>query len=384
MKTYFKTFLVVASLAFFASACKKKSGETASDVIRVGEFGSMTGTEATFGISTHRGIKMVIDEVNAQGGIGGKKLELITYDDGGKPEDAVSVVTKLVNQDQVHVILGEVASSRSLAAAPIAQRSGVPMISPSSTNPKVTEVGDHIFRVCFTDPFQGTVIAKFAADELKAKTAALFVDKRSDYSVGLADYFKKAFVAAGGKIVDEQSYVGGDIDFKGQLTNFRAKNPDVIMVPGYYTEVGLIAKQARDLGIKAPLLGGDGWDSPKLFEIGGKSLVGSYFSNHYSVDDPDPMIQDFIKRYKATYANEVPDGLAAMGYDAALVLVDALKRSANPTDRKALRDAIAATKNFRGITGVITIDENRNASKPAVMLKIADAGSLKFVKRVEP
>jgi branched-chain amino acid transport system substrate-binding protein len=372
--------LLVAALSL--AACQKKTSQ--ENTIRIGEFGSMTGTEATFGISTHRGIKMVIDEVNAAGGIAGKKLELITLDNGGKAEETVSAVTRLIAQEKVSVLLGEVASSRSLAGAPIAQRAGVPMISPSSTNPKVTEVGPYIFRVCFTDPFQGTVIAKFSAEELKAKTAALLIDKKSDYSVGLADFFRQAFTAKGGKIVDEQSYQGGDIDFKGQLTNIRAKNPDVIIVPGYYTEVGLIIKQARDLGVKAPFVGGDGWDSPKLFEIGGPALVGSYFSNHYSVDDPDPMVQDFIKRYKAANSNEVPDGLAAMGYDAAMVLVDALKRATNVSDKASIRDAIAATKNFRGVTGVITIDEHRNASKPAVMLKIADAGALKFVKRVEP
>lgn len=383
MKKLSLAFLVFA--AFTISACKNRGPSTAGsdDEIRVGEFGSMTGTEATFGISTHRGIEMVINETNASGGINGKKLKLISYDEAGKPEEVVSVVTKLVSQDKVHVLLGEVASSRSLAAAPLAQRSGVPMISPSSTNPKVTEVGDYIFRVCFTDPFQGTVVAKFAADELKAKTAALLIDKKSDYSVGLADFFKQAFVSKGGKIVDEQSYQGGDIDFKGQLTNIRGKNPDVIMLPGYYTEAGLVIKQARELGIKAAFLGGDGWDSPKLYEIGGPALVGSYFSNHYSVDDPDPMVQDFIKRYKAAY-KEVPDGLAAMGYDAAVVLVDALKRASSPTDRKAIRDALSQTKNFRGVTGLITIDDQRNASKPAVMLKIAEAGAYQFIKRVEP
>jgi len=382
MKNLLRRSLSLLGALFVVVGCKSKVSD--DSVIRIGEYGSMTGTEATFGISTHNGIKMVIDKVNASGGIGGKKLQLITYDNGGKPEETVSVVTKLISQDKVHVLLGEVASSRSLAGAPLAQRGGVPMISPSSTNPKVTEVGDYIFRVCFTDPFQGTVVAKFATDELKAKSAAVLVDKKSDYSVGLADFFKQAFTAKGGIIVDEQNYQGGDIDFKGQLTNIRSKKPDVIMVPGYYTEVGLIAKQARELGIKAPLLGGDGWDSPKLYEIGGSALVGSYFSNHYSVDDPDPQVQEFIKNYRAAFGGETPDGLAAMGYDAALVLVDALKRSENPTDRKAIRDAIRETKNFRGVTGVITIDENRNASKPAVMLKIATAGRYQFVTRVNP
>lgn len=368
---------IVLVLGFLAAACKAKN----ENEIRVGEFGSMTGTEATFGISTHRGIEMVIDETNKAGGINGKKLRLISLDDQGKPEEAVTAVTKLVTQDKVHVILGEVASSRSLAAAPIAQRYKIPMISPSSTNPKVTEVGDYVFRVCFTDPFQGKVIAKFAIDDLKAKTAGVLVDKKSDYSVGLADFFKQTFVAGGGKIVVEQNYAGGDIDFKGQLTAVKASNPDILVVPGYYTEVGLIMKQARDLGLKAIFMGGDGWDSPKLAEIGGKAINGAYFSNHYSVDDQDPRVQAFIKAYKARY-NEVPDGLAAMGYDAALVLVDALKRSPSLSGAD-IRNAIAATKDFPGVTGVITIDEKRNASKPAVMLKIEE-GNYKFAKRVAP
>jgi len=375
--------LAIASL-FVAVGCKKAAElETSSEVVRIGEYGSMTGTEATFGISTHNGIKLVIDEVNAKGGINGKKLELFTVDNGGKPEETVNAVTKLITQNKVDVLLGEVASSRSLAAAPIAQRAKVPMISPSSTNPKVTEVGDYIFRVCFTDPFQGKVIAKFALENLKAKTAAIFIDKKNDYSVGLAEFFKSEFAAGGGKVIDEQNYLGGDIDFKGQLTNLKGKNPDVVILPGYYTEVGLIIKQARSLGLKSTFLGGDGWDSPKLFEIGGNALVGSYFSNHYSVDDPDPMVQQFIQKYKAAYKGEVPDGLAAMGYDAALVLIDALKRAPSMS-RSEIRDALAATQNFRGVTGVITIDQNRNASKPAVMLQIADEGQLKFVKRVEP
>jgi branched-chain amino acid transport system substrate-binding protein len=293
---------VAAALAI--AGCKKKAEV---DEIRVGEFGSMTGNEATFGLSTHNGIAMVIDDVNAAGGINGKKLRLISLDDEGKPEVAVNVVTRLVTQDKVHVVLGEVASSRSLAAAPVAQRYQIPMISPSSTNPKVTEVGDYIFRVCFTDPFQGLVIAKFAAGDLKAKTAALLIDSKSDYSIGLGEFFKTTFLAQGGQIVSEQKYVGGDIDFKAQLTSIKGKKPDIVVVPGYYTEVGLILKQGRELGLNMPFMGGDGWDSPKLFEIAGASMNGNYISNHYSVDDQDPKVQDFITRYKARF-NSVPDG----------------------------------------------------------------------------
>lgn len=373
-----KAFFGIAILVF-VSACKPKVMD--DNEIRIGEFGSMTGTEATFGISTHNGIQLVIDEVNAKGGVNGKKLRLISLDDQGKAEEAQMAVTRLITQDKVHVILGEVASSRSLAAAPVAQRYGVPMISPSSTNPKVTEVGDYIFRVCFTDPFQGKVLAKFSAEDLKAKTAALLIDTKSDYSVGLAEFFKKTFEELGGKILVQQNYVGGDIDFRGQLTAIRASKPDVIIVPGYYTEAGLILKQARELGIKAPVLGGDGWDSPKLFEIAGKSADGSYISNHYSVEDQDPKVQAFIKAYKDRF-KETPDGLAVMGYDAALVLVDALKRTKS-LKGEDLKAAIAQTQNFPAVTGNISIDPYRNAAKPAVVLK-AENLSWKFAKRVNP
>ena len=374
-----KKFLAIFAFVAMATACKKKPLD--ENEIRIGEFGSMTGTEATFGLSTHNGILLVVDEINARGGINGKKLRLISLDDQGKAEEAQLAVQRLVTQDKVHVILGEVASSRSLAAAPVAQRYKVPMISPSSTNPKVTEVGDYIFRVCFTDPFQGKVLAKFAAEDLKAKTAALLIDTKSDYSVGLAEFYRKTFAELGGKIVIEQNYVGGDIDFKGQLTAIKAKNPDVVVVPGYYTEAGLILKQARELGIKGPVLGGDGWDSPKLFEIAGKAGDNSYISNHYSVEDKDPKVQAFIKAYQARF-KEIPDGLAVMGYDAALVLEDAIKR-AKSLKGEDLRDAIAQTKRFSAVTGTITIDEQRNAAKPAVVLKI-ESGNWKFARRVEP
>lgn len=378
MKNFYKVISVfVLSLVVFG--CQRKPVD--ENEIRIGEFGSMTGTEATFGLSTHNGIQLVVDEVNSKGGINGKKLKLIALDDQGKAEEAQMAVTRLITQDKVHVILGEVASSRSLAAAPVAQRYSIPMITPSSTNPKVTEVGDYIFRVCFTDPFQGMALAKFSAEELKAKTAALLIDTKSDYSVGLGEFFKKTFEGMGGKVVISQNYVGGDIDFKGQLTAIKGKNPDVIMVPGYYTEAGLILKQARELSLNMPVLGGDGWDSPKLFEIAGKSSNNGYISNHYSVDDKDPKVQSFVKSYQDRF-KEIPDGLAVMGYDAALVLVDALKRtkSLNGAD---LKDAIALTKNFGAVTGNITIDGQRNAAKPLTILKIEDL-NWKFAKRVTP
>jgi len=255
------------------------------------------------------------------------------------------------------------------------------MVTPSSTNPKVTQVGDYIFRVCFTDIQQGEADAKFAAKSLKMKRAALLYDVRNDYSVGLRLVFAQKFKEFGGEIVAEQSYSEGDSDFRAQLTQLKSANPEVIYVPGYYTEVGTIARQSRDLGISAPLLGGDGWDSPRLWEIGGKALNGCYFSNHYSVDDPSPAVQKFVADYKAKYG-ATPDALAALGYDAAKILADAMTR-ANSSDGAKVRTALADTKGYAGVTGTITIDKDRNAVKPVVMLKVQD-GKFVFQERIEP
>lgn len=371
--------------------CTRKSAQTeggaptahsnSATEILVGEFGSFTGGEATFGISTSNGVKMAFEEKNAAGGVKGKKLVLKSLDNQGKAEEAASAVTRLINQDHVVAILGEVASSRSLAAAPIAQQNKVPMISPSSTNPKVTEVGDYVFRVCFIDPFQGTVMAKFANENLKAKKVAILRDVKSDYSVGLADYFQKKFKELGGSIVADSSYQSGDMDFKAQLTQLKAAKPDAIFVPGYYTEVGLIARQARQLGITAPLLGGDGWDSSKLSEIGGAAINGNYFSNHYTTESTEPVVVDFIKRYKEKYG-DTPDGLAALGYDSARVLIEAMERTADLKPEQ-IRDEIAKTKDFGGVTGKITIDAQRNAVKPAVIVKV-DGSINRYVTTIAP
>jgi len=257
----------------------------------------------------------------------------------------------------------------------------VPMITPSSTNPKVTEAGDYIFRVCFIDPFQGTVMAKFAAEHLKAKTAAVLRDTKSDYSMGLSQYFIENFKKSGGTIVKDEAYASGDVHFKSQLTAIKATKPDVVFVPGYYTEVGLVARQARELGLTVPLLGGDGWDSPKLFEIGGKFVENTYFSNHYSQEQDVPEVKRFVADYDAAYGHK-PDGLAAMGYDAARVLVEAMKRTTDDSSAQ-LRDQIAATKNHTGVTGNITIDEKRNATKSAVVLKV-EGGAAHYVTTIKP
>jgi branched-chain amino acid transport system substrate-binding protein len=356
-------------------------GGSSTGAIAVGYYGDLTGNTATFGTSTKEGIDLAVDEINAAPPLG-RTLEIHTEDDQGKPDQAASVVTKLITQDQVVAVLGEVASSNSLAAAPICQKEKIPMISPSSTNEEVTKVGEYISRICFIDPFQGSVMAKFASKTLKAKTAAVLTDVKSDYSTGLAKSFKATFAADGGKIVAEQSYSGGDINFNAQLGTIKAANPDVIFVPGYYNEVGTIAGQARDMGIKVPFLGGDGWDSPKLFEAAGGALEGSYFSNHYSSESKEPAVQEFIKKFQAKYNGKTPDAMAALGYDTAKILAAAITK-AGTTDGPALAQAIAQTKDHAGVTGTITLDENRDAKKPAVVLTIKGKG-YKYVETVQP
>ncbi len=287
---------------------------------------------------------------------------------------------KFISEDHVVAVLGEVASSKSLEAAPICQENHIPMISPASTNAKVTQVGDYIFRVCFIDPFQGKVMAKFALSKGWTKVAILR-DVKQDYSVGLADAFEKSFTAGGGTIVAKEDYSTGDKDFRAQLTAIQAANPQAIFVPGYYAEVALIARQARELGIKGPLLGGDGWVGESLLKVAGNALDGSFFSNHYSQDDPSPIIQNFVKAYQAKYG-EKPDAMAALGYDSAKLLADAISR-AGTADEPKLRNALAETHDFKGVTGDITLDADRNATKAAVILTIGNGG-FQFVQRVEP
>jgi branched-chain amino acid transport system substrate-binding protein len=357
---------------------EKKGGGGENDIV-VGHVASMTGDTATFGRSADQGIRMAVEEINGAGGVLGRPIEVVTEDDRSVTEEARTAAQKLIGRDQVVALLGEVASSRSLAAAPEAQRAKVPMISPGSTNPKVTEVGDYIFRACFIDPFQGAVMARFAADELKAKRLAILFDFKQDYSVGLAEFFRDTVKKNGGEIVADERYTSGDIEFRAQLTTIRAAKPDAIFVPGYYTELGLIAKQARELGIEVPLLGGDGWDSEKTLEIGGDAVNGYFFSTHYAADSDSPRVQEFVKRFGEKYG-ATPDAMAALGYDTAGILADALKR-AGTTESGKLRDAIASTSNYEGVTGKISIDPQRNARKDAVVLKIED-GKFRFYRTV--
>jgi branched-chain amino acid transport system substrate-binding protein len=365
------------------SGCNGGGTAPSSNEIVLGHFASMTGSEATFGISTDNGIKLALEEINAAGGVHGKTVRLITYDDKGDAREAGSAVTRLVTKDRVTAVLGEVASGLSLAGAPVCQENGVPMITPSSTNPKVTKVGDMIFRVCFIDPFQGKVCAKFAREHegLKASKAAILSDQGAPYSVGLQEEFEKAFVAMGGAIVSKQTYQAGDQDYSAQLTAIRGAEPDVLYIPGYYTDVGNIALQARKLGLTIPLLGSDGWDSSKLGEIAGEAINGCFYSNHYSHEDPAPEVRDFIAKYKAKH-QETPDGLAALGYDAARIVCAAMTRAKSLSGADIAAE-LATTQDFQGVTGKISIDAERNAVKSAVMLEMRD-GTPRYLSTIPP
>ncbi|HWF19982.1 MAG TPA: ABC transporter substrate-binding protein [Verrucomicrobiae bacterium] len=370
---------VLIGLFLGVTGCKPSGG---GDVIKVGEFASLTGKEATFGTSSHEGTLLASEELDAKGGVLGKKIQLLTEDDLSKAGEPATVVNKLISRDGVVAILGEVASSRSLEAAPICQEAHIPMISPSSTNPKVTETGDYIFRVCFIDPFQGTVMANFATKTLKAKKVSVFTDVKSDYSIGLAKFFKQQFIANGGQIVAELDYNGGDKDFKAELTAIKAANPDAVFVPGYYTDVALICIQARQLGLTVPIFGGDGWESDQLVKIGQDAVEGTYFSTHYAPDVATENSKNFVANYQKRFNGKLPDAMAALGYDSMMILADAMKR-AGTTDGPKVRDALAATKDFDGVTGKTTINEKRDATKSAVILQVKN-GQFKYVETVNP
>lgn len=368
------------------SDSKGKGKAASGDTIKIGDFGSMTGKEADFGKSSHDGLVLAVEEMNKSGGVLGKQLEVVSGDDQSQNELAASVCQKLVNQDGVAAVIGEVASSRTMAGAPVCEQAKIPMISPSSTNPAVTvdksgKVKEFVFRICFIDPTQGTVMAQFARKNLNVGSVGILVDSGQDYSKGLAKYFRQEFERSNGTVVGEEAYVGGAKDFRSQLTALKAKNPQAIFVPGYYTDGGIIAKQARELGLSVPLLGGDGWDSEELIKIGQDAIQGAYFSTHASMEDKKPVIQDYVKKYKAKY-HKSPNALSALGYDAVRVLADAMKR-AGTTDGVKVAKAIAETKGFDGVTGAITIDKYHNAVKPLVVLQVKGK-DFKFVTSIDP
>ncbi|MCB2306867.1 ABC transporter substrate-binding protein [Clostridium estertheticum] len=362
------------------AGCGAKSASTTGD-IKIGVVLPLTGPNSSFGKSGQNGIKLLEDQLNKDGGINGRKIKFIYEDDEGKPDTATTVGTKLISSDNVVAIVGPLTSGSAIALGPIATQSKIPMITGSGTNPDVTKKGgEYVYRSCFIDPFQGTVIAKFASGDLKAKTAAILYDNGNDYSKGLAEFFEKSFVAAGGKIVAKETYATGDKDFKAQLTKMQPTKPDVVLLPDYYGTVGNIAKQARAIGITVPLLGGDGWDSAELFKVGGTAVNGCYLSDHYSAADTAPIVVAFQKEYKAKY-NLNADAMAVLNYDAAKIMVEAIK-TAGKTDGPSIKAALAKT-NLEVVSGKVSFNENRDAIKGAVILKV-DGGKFNFVKKLVP
>ncbi|GAV24064.1 ABC transporter substrate-binding protein [Carboxydothermus pertinax] len=389
----FTTLLLVSLLAFllvFTSACGTKSTEEkkSGDVIKIGVNLELSGNVASFGQSALNGFTLALDEINAAGGINGKKLEIIKYDNKSDNTEAASVATRLITQDKVPIIFGAVTSGNTMAFINIAETNKVPVLTATATNPDVTvdpktgKVREYVFRTCFIDPFQGTAMAKFATEELKVKRAAILKDNTSPYSVGLAKFFTEGFKAGGGEVVADENFTVNDQDFRSVLTKIKSLNPDFIYVPAYYEQVGQIVKQAREMGINVAFGGSDGWDSPKLIEIAGKdALKNCYITNHYSPDRDNPKVKEFVKKYKEKYGN-VPDALAALGYDTGYVLAAALKNAKEITP-EAIKDALKNVKDVEGVTGKISIDEQHNAKKGLVILEFVD-GKQTYKKFIEP
>jgi len=353
-----------------------------TEPIKIGHYASLTGKDAEFGIATRKGILLAVEEINAKGGVLGRPLEYHVEDIQSKQGESATAVKKLISRDKVVAIFGGNASTNSLEAGPICQNAKIPMMAISSTNPKVTEIGNYIFRICFIDPFQGAVLAKFARDSLHAQRVALLTAVNSPYSVGLSAVLREDFARRGGAIVAEQKYMEGDKDFRAQLTAIRTAHPDVIAATGFYAEAALICIQARALGLDVPFIGGDGWEAPQLIELGGKAVENTYYSTYFSAENNTPEVRAFTRRYRARWDGEAPEGVSALGYDAMYLVAAAMER-AGAADGAKLRDAIVATKDFPGVTGRTTIDEKRNSAKAAVMLVVKN-GHTAFYEAVTP
>ncbi|MCD7036362.1 ABC transporter substrate-binding protein [Metabacillus sp. GX 13764] len=384
-----KTAGIILSLAVTASlmaGCSSSTSGSGGDTIKIGANLELSGGVASYGQSISEGLKLALEEINKKG-IDGKKLELVSVDNKSDASEATSGALKLATQDKVAAIIGAATSTNTIAQVQIANDQKVPLITPTGTNPAITvkdgKVNDYVFRTCFIDPFQGTVAANFASNTLKVKTAAVFIDSSSDYAKGLASAFKESFTKNGGSIVSEEAYVAKDTDFHSTLTRIRSKNPEFIFLPGYYEEVGLIVKQAREIGLKMPIMGGDGWDSPKLTEIAGAvPLNNTFITNHYSSGDSDPKIQAFVKAYQTKYSSKSPDAFAALGYDTAYYLADAIKR-AGSADPKKIKEALASTKDLQLISGKLTLDKNHDPVKSASILEYKE-GKQEFNSKVNP
>lgn len=385
---------LLAALALGALACERKAppaappapqaapqpqSATGAGSIFIGTLGSLTGSEASFGTVVRDGIQFAVEEVNAAGGVKGRKVELRSYDTQGRIEESVAAAQRLLAQDRVALILGDVTSSGSLAIAEAVQAARVPMVTPSATHPDVTKKGDYIFRTCFIDPFQGGAMARFARENLELDRVAVLHDARNASSLGLSEAFQDAFKKLGGTVVAVETYSKGDTDYRAPLLSVKKAKPQALYLPGFYSEVGVIARQARELGMTQPLLGGDGWESDRIFELAGGALEGAYYSSHYAEDNPAPELQRFISAFRARYGRS-PEAASALGYDAAKVALAAMERAPSLSG-PSIRDALVATKDFPGATGTLSLDANRNPVKPAVILTIRD-GRRKFAAAV--
>lgn len=391
MKRVTKLLSVLAAGAMFMSAltgCGGASKGADGDTIKVGGLLEMTGGSASFGISGKNGIDLALKKINEKGVLGGKKLSLVVADTKSEASEATNGMQKLISQDKVVAVIGPNQSSAVIASGAINNGAKVVDITPMGTNPDVTvdpktkQVKPYSFRTCFIDPFQGTVMASFASNELKVKRAAIYIDNTSDYAKGLAQFFKENFVKNGGQVVIEEAYLQKDTDFKSTLTKIKAAKPDFIYIPGYYQEVGLIVKQAREMGITVPMAGGDGWDSAKLPEIAGKAaLENTFFSSLYSPDDTSDLNKEFVAEYKKAY-NTNPDVFAALAYDSTLLVAKAIE-DAGSADPAKIGEAMAKIKGFKGVSGEVTFNEQHNPIKSAVIIEHKD-GKQTFKTKVNP
>ena len=373
--------LAACTALFGAALTGCGDNKATSDEIRIGANFEMTGNTANYGASTLEGLKLAVKEANEAGGVGGKKIVLIEADNKSDAAESANAATKLISDDHVRAIIGPATTANVIAQSQIASDNKVPVIAPDATAVDVTvengTVKPWIFRSCFIDPQQGDVMAKFALDTLKAKTAAIYLDNSTDYSKSLAQVFEKVFTAGGGQVLMTEAYLAKDQDFKATLTRLRAANADVVFVPGYYEEVGKIIKQAREIGITAPIIGTDGWDDPKVGELSGAAaLNNTFFSTHYS--EKDDSVRPFLEAFKKEYGR-MPNVFAALGYDAGKLLVDALKR-AGSDDPEAIRKAIEDTKDLIVGTGTITMDAHHNPIKQAVILENKDGDRIVVAK----
>ncbi|KGR86757.1 ABC transporter substrate-binding protein [Lysinibacillus odysseyi] len=397
MKKFASIFLATSVLAGMLAGCGASeeggsssggSGSSDGDTIKIGANLELSGGVASYGSSINDGAKLAIDEINKNGGINGKKIEYIAVDNKSDNAEAVTAGIRLAEQEKVVAMLGPATSGNATATVQTANQFKVPMVTASGTAETVTvdkdgKVNDYAFRTCFIDPFQGIVAANFATEELKAKNVAIYMDSTSDYAKGLAASFKKQIEENGGKVVKEEAYVTDDVDFKSTLTNIKSENPDFVFIPGYYEEVGLIVKQARELGIDAPLMGADGWDSPTLVELAGPdALNNTFITNHYSSGDPDPKIQDFVSAFEAEYSKQ-PNAFHALGYDTVYFLKDAIERAGDKVTGETVQKALAETKDLSLITGTFTVDKNHNPVKSATVLEFVD-GNQEFKSKVNP